>query len=524
MKMLIVDDEPVICRGLSETISWETIGVEVVGEASDGEEALELISRQPVDLVLTDINMDGMDGLSLSRTLREQYPHIRIIILSGYNDFEYARQALRIGLEDYLLKPVDVDELVGMVKRIGGEMALEADRMKQRKREEWLNWLNRLMQSGGTLSKEDRMPSVPEKVCGFRMMASQLKDYALWAEHSTEEERQTARRKWEQAVQNAFPDDEQEVISVFHHPNLLISLCIGSMDTGKNSLHAALAEVTGPAGTEHRLHFGLSPVFRSLTEAYTRCSDAIAAVQNTDVLMGKTVVFYEDTVPQRKYRGPAASQDLEKQLVNLLFDGSTDELENVLGDMMRESSVKGSSLADIGQAYKEFKIVIQRRLRSSTVDVSAEIERMLNGDIDICTHNSYRAVEALIRCELMSLFSFIHSSVKDKNHWAVDRIKKYIESHYSTDLKASEVANWLQITPNYFSIVFNQYFGKGFAEYLNEVRIEHAKDFLSGTHDRVFEIADKVGYKDYKYFCSIFKSHTGVTPTQYRKFAETTTA
>lgn len=126
----------------------------------------------------------------------------------------------------------------------------------------------------------------------------------------------------------------------------------------------------------------------------------------------------------------------------------------------------------------------------------------------------------LIRRELLSLFSLIHSSLGGKNHWAVDRVKKYIESHYSTDLKASEVADWLKITPNYFSIVFNQYFGKNFADYLNEVRIGHAKKFLSGTHDRVFEIAEN--YNAYKYFCSIFKAYAGVTPTQYRKLAEPT--
>ncbi|WJH33630.1 response regulator [Paenibacillus sp. CC-CFT747] len=119
IKMLIVDDEPVICRGLRETIPWETIGVEVVGDASDGVEALERIESQPVDLVLTDIHMDGMDGLELAKELRQRYPHIRIIILSGYDYFDYARQAIRIGVEDYLLKPVDVDELMEMVRRIG---------------------------------------------------------------------------------------------------------------------------------------------------------------------------------------------------------------------------------------------------------------------------------------------------------------------------------------------------------------------------------------------------------------------
>jgi two-component system response regulator YesN len=522
IKMLVVDDEPILCRGLRETIPWDTIGVEVVGEASEGEEALELIGQMPVDLVLTDINMDGMDGLTLSKTLREKYPHIRIIILSGYDDFEYARRAIRIGVEDFLLKPVDIDELMKMVQGIGGELQQEADRNRQQVRNSWLNWLNRLMQSGGFLPEGDQAPIVPEGVHGFRFVASQLEDYALWAERSTEEERQTARRNWEQAVQTTLSIEGQEILSFFHHPNLLISLCIGFQEMSPENLISVLADVPGPAEEGNRLLFGVSSSFRALSQAYARCEDAIAAVQLSPVLNERTVLFREEAVPPRKIRGHIATLEFENRLLNLLSNGSADELEDVLEKMMHESREKGYSLTDIVQTAKELKVAIQRRLRNSSIDVADEIEGFLSGEIDQLANNSYRAIEALIRRELFSLFSLIHSSVSGKNHWTIDRVKKYIESHYNTDLKASEVANWLKITPNYFSIIFNQYFGKGFAEYLNEVRIEHAKVILSGTHDRVFEIAEKVGYKDYKYFCSIFKSYTGFTPTQYRKIAETT--
>jgi two-component system response regulator YesN len=522
IKMLIVDDEPIIIRGLRETIPWDTIGVEVVGEASDGAEALELIDQLPVDLVLTDINMDGMDGLTLSKTLREKYPHIRIIILSGYDDFEYARRAIRIGVEDFLLKPVDIDELMTMVQGIGGKLQQEADRNRQQVHSSWLNWLNRLMRSGGSLPEGDQAPVVPEGIYGFRFLASQLEDYAQWAEKSTEEQRQTVRQNWEQAVQTALSIEGQEIHSFFHHPNLLISLCIGFQEMSPESLFSVLANVPGPAGEENRLLFGVSSSFRALSQAYARCEDAIAAVQLSPVLKERTVLFRGESIPSRRSHSHIATLELENRLLNLLSNGSADELEDELEKLMKESREKGCSLTDIVQKVKELKVAIQRRLRNSSIDVTNEIEGFLSGEIDLLANNSYRAIEVLIRRELFSLYSRIQSSVNDKNHWTIDRVKKYIESHYSTDLKASEVAGWLKITPNYFSIIFNQFFGKGFAEYLNEVRIEHAKAILSGTNDRVFEIAGMVGYNDYKYFCSIFKLYTGFTPTQYRKIAETT--
>ncbi|MFH5182459.1 response regulator [Paenibacillus sp. TAB 01] len=522
IKMLIVDDEPIICRGIRETIPWDQIGVEVAGEAYDGLEALEAIGSGPVDLVLTDVHMDGMDGLALSKMLREQYPDTRIIILSGYDDFEYARQAIRIGVEDYLLKPVDVDELMGMVKRIADELSHEAEQRKERQRESWLSWLKQSMQNSGVLLDGD-LPEgfVPAAGQRFRMIASQQEDYALWAERTEEEQRQAARRQWEQEVREALACDGQEAFSFFYHPNLLITLCVELEPAGLKDPLAALSEVKGPLAG-NRLYFGVSPVFQALEETYTRGEEAVAALQLGIAQGERSVLLYGEAVVPPKPRGMFAPVELEKQLVNLLFNGTEEELEAVLRAIMTQSKERGYLPADIAQGIKELKILIQRRLRTSGIDVSGDLKSSLSGEPDPHVYNSYRSLEMLMRRELLSLFSLIHSSVAGKNHWTIERVRKYIESHHSHDLKASEVAAWLKITPNYFSIIFNQHFGKGFAEYLNEVRIEHAKGILRGTHDRVFEIAEKVGYNDYKYFCSIFKSYTGVTPTQYRKLAERT--
>ncbi|MCZ8515186.1 response regulator transcription factor [Paenibacillus filicis] len=519
INMLIVDDEPIICRGLRETIPWETIGVEVVGEAGDGAEALELIGRQSVDIVLTDIHMDGMDGIALSRELKKRLPQVRIIILSGYDHFEYARQAIRIGVEDYLLKPVNVSELMGMVQRIGGEIASEAEGRRNRQRESWLNWLTRLLQGGGAMPDPELLPGDSDEMRTYQIVASQLQDYALWIQHVTEGERQSARKAWEQEVQAALSHSRQEAISLFHHPNLLLTLCIQRTPVPRSSWEEALRDVKGPAPDGHPLHFGVSRAFQPLSEVYACCEEAVSLVQQNAVAEGKLLRFHEEGLREHN-PAIATPAEWEKQLVNLLFNGSYEELDEVLGRLAGHIQSNGYLLTEVVRMYKELRVVVLRRLRTSGIEVSGEIDGMLTRDIDQNVHNCYRALEALIRSELMLLFSLIHSSLGARNHWTIERVKKYIDSRFSTDLKASDVAAWLKITPNYFSMIFKQHFGKGFAEYLNEVRIEHAKAFLSDTHDRVFEIADKVGYKEYKYFCSIFKTYTGVTPTQYRKLAE----
>src|SRR5690625_3723171 len=118
IKMLIVDDEPIICQGLTTTIPWCDIGVEVVGSACNGKEALSFMYKESIDLVLTDVYMPEMDGLELSKHVSKDFPKSKIIVMSGYDEFEYARQALRLGVEDYLLKPVDVNDLIELVKQL----------------------------------------------------------------------------------------------------------------------------------------------------------------------------------------------------------------------------------------------------------------------------------------------------------------------------------------------------------------------------------------------------------------------
>lgn len=118
LKLLIVDDEPIICEGLRFTIDWESLGIHVVGVAYDGEEALRMIESEEINLLLTDIRMEGMDGLKLTEQLNQRFPDIRVIVISGYESFDYARQALRMNVSDYLLKPVEIDELIAIVSKV----------------------------------------------------------------------------------------------------------------------------------------------------------------------------------------------------------------------------------------------------------------------------------------------------------------------------------------------------------------------------------------------------------------------
>lgn len=171
IRMLIVDDEPVICEGLRCTINWDELGVDVVGEAYDGQEALRLVQEHDVDFLLSDIRMEGMDGLQLAEQLMQRFPRVRIIIISGYEDFEYARQAIRLGVSDYLLKPVDIEELTTVVSKV---VASIHKREQEGASEEAKLWLLDMFRHGSAYSKE-----APASLHGvqFRIVVTQLDNF-----------------------------------------------------------------------------------------------------------------------------------------------------------------------------------------------------------------------------------------------------------------------------------------------------------------------------------------------------------
>lgn len=230
IRMLIVDDEAVIREGLHHTIDWADYGVEVVGEAEDGREALQRIAEcGGVDLVLSDIRMDGMDGLQLAERLKVLFPEVCMILVSGYEDFDYARQAMRLGVTDYLLKPVDVDELTAVVKGVVSRV----DRQEHMGLQEARHWFAGLVRSGFASGK------VPACLLGteYRIVASQIAEYHTRFGGTASDELEALQNRWSKAINHLFNANHSlESVSVLKNKNLMISLIVVKTPPGASGL------------------------------------------------------------------------------------------------------------------------------------------------------------------------------------------------------------------------------------------------------------------------------------------------
>lgn len=514
IRMIIVDDEPIICEGLRRTIDWSQLGVEVVDVAYDGEQALQLVQAEQVDLVLSDIRMDGMDGLELAEQLKELHPEINCIMISGYEDFEYARRAMRLGVSDYLLKPVDIEELKTVVSRVIEQIH---ERNESGSKEEDVLWLMQAIHSKADIEAAPlRRCSGAGGVC--RVIASQLTDYERYYGDMSADEARRLQEEWTAALQACFHSAGLLTINAYAHPNLLYMF----VHDAHNSLNEQQwQELLEQVNTNWQHGGGL---YIATSSAYTESEKTPDVCERVKQMLPYHVlhpgaILHEQRCQQLEqargsYRSYSPPDDWASRLGSLLYRQEWTEAENMVRKLVAEMRTQQLLLPELLSIYEEQMALLRQRLRHNGLQLDQSNERQQA--LDLYQYNSYNAVEQMLLEELHMLLDAVGNHAANKSYWIVEKAMKYISEHYSEDIKASEVAQWLNITPNHFSYIFKQNTGKNFKEHMNDVRIGHAQRLLAATNDKVFEIADRVGYKEYKYFVSVFKSVTGMTPKEYR--------
>ncbi|MGN8644910.1 response regulator transcription factor [Gracilibacillus sp. HCP3S3_G5_1] len=496
IKMLIVDDEPLICQGLSSTIPWEEIDIDIVGSANNGKKALEIIEKEQVDIVITDVYMPEMDGINLSKALTVSFPEVNIIMISGYEEFEYARQALRIGVKDYLLKPVDIDELLKLVKEVKQQID-NAKKEEQAKKQSMLtNYLSQqLFNLPDSFHLEEKLN---RKEYAFRLLMLERKNY------------QTVR-----SVEVLSFDQLQTIIDHFEipsivmetHENQLVLFLYAHQDISDNQINRLVTSIL--AAFDNQIIMAISSSYRDLhqvTLLYQELNQRLSFFRGS---ARQTVLDTEDIPSQKHY-------ELDKQIVGAISDAVFQQVHAEVEKLVKQlfTDLKQNQLT-LEQVKRISVCLINAIIEKGQDSTFEELDFSVNQDLDLLIYNSVDAIQILLLGDLDKMIEHLQHSYE--NHWIIQQAKQYIEKNYQKDIKAVEVAEAHYITPNYFSMLFKQETGYSYSEYLNTIRINKAKELLIETSNKVFEIAEFVGYREYKYFVQVFKNYVGITPTQFRQ-------
>lgn len=545
LKIFLAEDEVVVRETIKRMIPWEELGFELVGEAADGEMALPLLIRQQPDLLITDIKMPFMDGLTLARLAKKEIPGLKVVILSGYDDFNYAKQAIGIGVEDYLLKPITKNALIERLSEIRSRYEHE------KTQKEYYEKFQREMQAYEKNSRRDFFEALvggsmdmmevykrAEKlgldivaeaynVLIFTMncdedFSGQRDEYSSWEAESLE------------LLENFFAGHSSAMLfrsNIFSYGVLLK----GQRETIEENTRACVDEIRKILSRQD----GRREWFLAVGQSVERLSQIQKSYHTASrafsqrYLYDENILYYDEMETMEHPGGQAETEDnayLQKVDVNalnpailqkFLSNGLQEETENFVKDYFYA----------IGQEPMEslvFRNYVILNVRFSVISfikgLGCDTNEMESADTEEVLAESGKNMESAIAYAKKMISQAIEirdQNSGNKNRSILKTAVDFIDSHYmDEEISLNTVANVANVSSNHFSALFSQNMGQTFIEYLTSLRMNKAKELLRCTGMRSSEIAGEIGYKDAHYFSYLFKKTQGMTPSDYRKARE----
>lgn len=533
MKILIVDDETGVHDQLRSSVPWSTLGWDIVGDAYDGEQACSLAQELQPDIILTDIKMPLMDGLSFMAWLREVNFAGKVIVLSGYGDFEYSRTAFLLDVFDYLLKPVNEAELLGVLSKAAEQIQHESKtKINQIDQRAVSNKGFVLMQDefltnivSGTIRDENEMfvgvdplsVSLPESK--FTVIVVQLVD----SEVKVQQTYGGNRPVFYFAVRNILQEWlAMESGVVFRNLTKTHEFIILYPDESKNAekSHWLVQRIHSGLSSFLRVNarFGMSSVKqrpKAIPDAYLEAHQTIEGLQiNSGHYCAQYVSGKVQSTAVHTEK-PPQWQHLHRLLESLLETGTLPPNVNLLENLdeaLSEPVIGQMSGVEMRKTVSLFVDCIEKGFRKPIEPLLVSIHQVKMNLNDWNLQQAWALLKAII--------SYVQEeSNGDKTlksgKQIIEIVKKYVVDHYQS-VSLEEISQRFYLNKNYFCSLFKSVTGENFTEFLTYVRMEQAKWQLIHTDKKMYEIANFVGYEDQRYFSKVFKKYSGVQPSEFR--------
>ena len=534
LKVFLVEDEVVMRNGIKNNIPWEQEGFEFAGEASDGELAYPLIKKEKPDILITDIRMPFMDGLELSRLVKKELPQIKIIILSGYNEFDYAKKAINIGVTDYLLKPISSAKLLEAVKKVADMIEKEQDNarlIKRYEKEMEENILQEKHKLWGALAS-NRLSTIELLEKGQRLgidftaSAYQVFLFKLMQEGDATGCSEELNRASEKV--NDLAGSWERVLSFDRSPEGWAFLIKGESEEEVQSTYLEtrkelLELVEGYPKVEY--FGGIGNVVHRIGDIQTSYKEAARAFSSRFFMDANQIADSAEMVKvQMEQDGKIdvskmLSKKREHELVErFLKNGTTEEVDSFLDELFQNIGEQNCK----SLLYRQYVVMDLFFCASDFLgNLELDIENLPEECRDINQIVEMAEDAENLRYQIGNLFTetmqLRDSHSKKKYSKLLEDAKDFIDENYKHDeMSLNTVAAQVNISPSYFSTIFSSEMGQTFVEYLTHVRLEKAKELLMCSNMRTAEIGYEVGYKDSHYFSYIFKKVVGCSPKEYR--------
>ncbi|MDR0271676.1 response regulator [Paenibacillus sp.] len=520
LNVLLVDDEPGAIKALKYAIDWEREGFRIAGEASDGDQALKMVKEQNYAVVISDIRMPGMDGLTLIQELLA-FPHTLTVAVSGYDEFDYVKQCLKLGVKDYLLKPVKEEELLTLVCKLRAEIESNFILNKQRnlaistiRNDAFKQWV----QGRIPFAEADSILRLWSIVLpASRTWTAVIVEFAaldLSDSNWTTQEWQTATF----AVRNVLEELIMPTGGIFEDEQGHIVLVL-------NFGHASLTQITELVYSYHdiTLRYTKIPLTFAIGNPVNHPVDVPVSYQNAlatmerKFLLGTPSVIMPSTLQMDRDGISETNRHFIQDMLEAMKQGRKDYVTRRLQEQVGIWKRNGLSKSDVQAIIVEWMVNLYHYASQYGEQGEQFFQRRAAASyksILVC-----RNIEQLIfiaRQTGEELVDFLETAKWRHSHNPVSELKQIVEAHYSEQISLKSIAKQIHMNATYLGQLFKSSEGTSFNDYLLQLRMNKACALLANTDMKVYEVASAVGYKQLDWFYKKFKENVGVSANEYR--------
>ena len=538
-RIILVDDEEEVRKSIIRKIDWTSVGFTVVGDAENGEEALEKIEGLEPDVVLTDIRMPYMDGLTLAERIRQKYPSMKIVIFSGYDDFEYAKRAIKLNVTEYILKPVNVEELTAILKRIKTNLDEEIEQKRN------VTLLRENYRKSLPILREQFLKDLISRPMEKETVLDLVEEYGIplagakkWIAIAVELEQELAQEDAPLPLheeKNLIPISVIQIMEENLKPYYRFSLVsfsgtaeaeiagIVAVDDGNSQ--TGLIDILGDICKEIRklvkvpVTIGIGHSAAELGNISVSFKSALDALGYRAIVGTGGTIYINDVEPVSGGKLQFGGED-ESAFVQAIKFGPEEKIEEAVQQIVKRMS---DARVHVRQ-YQAYVLSVANCMIQLTQQYDLNLEEIFADDP--LGLDPFTVIQQALNRDNFSRWLYqaalkINGAMnRERDNTArqvMEKAKQYIMDNYQDpDLSVEQICRYLHMSPAYFSTMFKKATGQTYVAYLTEIRLNKAVELLNMTDDKTYVIASKVGYQEQNYFSYVFKKRFGVSPTKFR--------
>lgn len=527
--MVVVDDKEDIVRGIEKMGNWAELQIEITGTASNGKEALDIIRETKPKLLITDIRMPIMDGLELIKEAKQLDSSIKIILLSGYDDFNYAQEALKLGAQEYLLKPAKIESIREAVIRAKRQLITEEEKILEN-----IKLKHKLKESLPLLISEyfSYLVNFPGKTIKnmkekldylgidlntekFRVIIVSLDDFEIVFSQNSFRDYDLLVFAIINIIEETVADFCKNVVFKSGKAEITIILNTDEDDLCKVFNIAEACKERIAQYLELSVSIGIGRHYNLPEDIHLSYREAQKAVENRFII-GKNKIINIDDVDIGKDIKFKYPYELSDELVQYIGVGAIQRVDEIFELFIAEIfATNYTSVKLIKRYLVQFIFVISKELIEDGIRINEVIGDELEFISSMEAYETLDEVKHELKGAIIKITEYIYNLKKINETNSINVINEYIQKNYTRDISLNDLSKIVYISPSYISTLIKQNFGESFIERITRLRVELAKLLLLSSEDKVYEVAEKVGYSDRRYFSDIFKKYTGLTPKEY---------